>query len=142
MFHWIADHDALFARLHGLLEPGGRLAAQCGADGNCRELDAAIAVVTADEPFSSYLAGWSPWNYATAADTSARLQRAGFHDVVVEVVQRPAPYDDLREWLDTNALSAHQLRLPEELRDDFVDAVLAQMDGDVSYVRLNIDATA
>src|SRR3954471_24568760 len=30
-FHWIADHDRLFAALHAALRPGGRLVAQCGA---------------------------------------------------------------------------------------------------------------
>src|SRR4051794_33026047 len=29
-FHWIADHDALFASLRAVLRPGGRLVAQCG----------------------------------------------------------------------------------------------------------------
>ncbi|MBX5442229.1 MAG: class I SAM-dependent methyltransferase, partial [Solirubrobacteraceae bacterium] len=29
-FHWIPDHERLFARLHATLRPGGRLVAQCG----------------------------------------------------------------------------------------------------------------
>ena len=33
-FHWIADHERLFARLHAALRPGGRLVAQCGGEGN------------------------------------------------------------------------------------------------------------
>ena len=33
-FHWIPDHDALFAALHRALKPGGRLLAQCGGRGN------------------------------------------------------------------------------------------------------------
>ena len=33
-FHWIADHDALFAGLHAHLRPGGLLVAQCGGQGN------------------------------------------------------------------------------------------------------------
>src|SRR5436190_21672548 len=33
-FHWIADHDRLFRRLHAALKPGGRLVAQCGGAGN------------------------------------------------------------------------------------------------------------
>ncbi len=33
-FHWIADHDRLFARLRDALVPGGRLVAQCGGAGN------------------------------------------------------------------------------------------------------------
>ena len=33
-FHWVKDHDALFAALHRTLTPGGRLVAQCGGLGN------------------------------------------------------------------------------------------------------------
>src|SRR5918997_7208165 len=33
-FHWIGDHDRLFARLRESLRPGGRLVAQCGGGGN------------------------------------------------------------------------------------------------------------
>ena len=33
-FHWILDHDALFARMRRLLRPGGQFVAQCGGEGN------------------------------------------------------------------------------------------------------------
>src|SRR5919198_3980968 len=33
-FHWIADHERLFARLFEALRPGGRLLAQCGGRGD------------------------------------------------------------------------------------------------------------
>ncbi len=38
VFHWIPDHDRLFERMHAALRPGGRLMAQCGAEGNVAEL--------------------------------------------------------------------------------------------------------
>ena len=37
-FHWIGDHDRLFANLHAALRPGGRLVAQCGGHGNVAEV--------------------------------------------------------------------------------------------------------
>src|SRR6188472_1546383 len=64
-FHWIADHDALFARLHAHLRPGGRLVAQCGGAGNAQNVQDAIAAV----PHPA-LRGWAgPWNFATPAQT-------------------------------------------------------------------------
>src|SRR5882757_9934561 len=30
VFHWIPDHDALFARMRAVLKPGARFEAQCG----------------------------------------------------------------------------------------------------------------
>jgi trans-aconitate 2-methyltransferase len=141
-FHWIADHDALFARLHEVLRPGGQLAAQCGGSGNCRELDAAIAVASSQEEFAPYVGGFSPWNYASPEETESRLLAAGFASASCSLVQKPKPYDELVPWLRTNALSAHQLRMPEELREPFVQAVADAMESDVTYIRLEIDATA
>ena len=37
-FHWIGDHERLFANLHAALAPGGRLVAQCGGHGNVEEV--------------------------------------------------------------------------------------------------------
>jgi trans-aconitate 2-methyltransferase len=144
-FHWIPDHARLFARLRAVLRTGGRLIAQCGGEGNTPELLAAGASVGARRPFSEYLAGWDgPWNYAAPQQTAARLSAAGFIDVETWLVAKPAPYQDLREWLRTNALTAHTARLPAELRERYIDAVLAELGGEphVTYIRLNIDATA
>ncbi|MFL5680306.1 MAG: class I SAM-dependent methyltransferase [Chloroflexota bacterium] len=37
-FHWVLDHDALFAHLAAVMRPGGRLVAQCGGAGNIATL--------------------------------------------------------------------------------------------------------
>jgi trans-aconitate 2-methyltransferase len=144
VFHWIADHALLFERLHAALRPGGQLVAQCGGEGNTPELLAATLAVGSQPLFAPYLDGWSPWHYASAEETAERLRAAGFSDVRTGLVQRPAPYEDLREWLQTNALSAHLLRLPDELRERYVDAVTEAFgpDPSVTYIRLDIDAIA
>lgn len=143
VFHWLADHSALFARLHDILYPGGRLVVQCGGAGNTPELLAATLAAATQEPFAAYLNGWSPWNFAGPVETADRLRAAGFTHVRTELVQRPAPYEELREWLQTNALSAHLLRLPKDLRERYVDQVDAKLgpNSTVTYIRLNIDAT-
>ena len=56
VFHWIADHDALFARLHAALRPGGRLVAQCGGEGNVERFHEAARAVAAEQPYAHYLA--------------------------------------------------------------------------------------
>lgn len=144
-FHWLSDHDVLFARLHAVLREGGQLAAQCGGTGNVAELHAAAAAAGDREPFARYLGGWpSPWYFAGPEETAARLRAAGFAEVRTWLVAKPAPYDDLRAWLRTNSLSAHLERLPEDLRDAFVDAVEAELgpDPSIAYMRLEIDAIA
>ena len=51
-FHWIQDHDALFAALYRALKPGGRLVAQCGGRGNIDRFPARPTdSVAGEEPF-------------------------------------------------------------------------------------------
>lgn len=144
-FHWIADHDALFASLRRALRPGGRLVAQCGGAGNIASVHAAARQAAADPPFRPHFEGWQgPWNFATPEDTERRLRAAGFGEARCWLADRPVRPDDPREYLRTINLGAHLDRLPDELRSPFVDAVLARL-GErptLDYVRLNIDAVA
>jgi trans-aconitate 2-methyltransferase len=139
-FHWIADHDRLFARLLSLLVPCGRLAVQCGGAGNIAALKAAAERVGEREPFAPALAGWpGPWNFAAAGETAKRLRRLGWIDVWTWSHDVRVEPDDPREYLGTVALGSHAERLPPELREPFVDAVIAELDEPiVDYVRLNI----
>ncbi len=134
-FHWIADHDRLFARLYAALRPGGRLVAQCGGEGNIAAVRAAIDRV--EEPA---LAGWAgPWNFSSPADAAGRLDAAGFHDVWTWRQHVWVAPDDLHEYLATVVLGSHLERLAPERRTPFVAAVAAELDAPgVDYVRLNL----
>jgi trans-aconitate 2-methyltransferase len=131
-FHWIADHDRLFARLHAALKPGGELVAQCGGAGNVARVEAAIARVGAPGP--------NPWNFAGARETAERLRRAGFTDVWTWLQPWPVQPEDPRAFFSTVILGAHLDRLPEAEREPFVDAVLTELGEPVvaDYVRLNL----
>jgi trans-aconitate 2-methyltransferase len=141
-FHWIVDHDLLFARLFAALRPGGRLVAQCGGEGNVASFRAAARSVGARPPFIEHLADWSEPNlFASAEETEVRLRDAGFTEVscwLEPKLYRPA---DPRGFLSSVCLGGPLQRLPEDLRDGFVDAVLEEMAPlELDYVRLNISA--
>jgi trans-aconitate 2-methyltransferase len=139
-FHWIADHDALFARLHATLKAGGRLVAQCGGAGNIAALKSAAERVGERQPYADALGGWpGPWNFATTSDTAARLRRLGYSDVWTWYQHVRVEPDDPHEYLGTVALGSHLERLGEPLRAPFIDDVLRELDEPVvEYVRLNI----
>ena len=139
-FHWIADHDALFARLREVLKPGGRLVAQCGGAGNVAALKAAAEAVGERKPYADALAGWpGPWNFAGTHETAEHLTRLGWVDVWTWLQHVRVEPDDPHEYLGTVALGEHLERLDEPLRARFVDEVLDELDEPVvDYVRLNI----
>jgi trans-aconitate 2-methyltransferase len=136
-FHWIADHDRLFERLFAVLEPGGRIVAQCGGEGNVAAVRAAI-----DEVGEPALAGWAgPWNFQSPEATAERLERIGFTEVRTWRQTVRVEPENLREYVGTVMLGSHLERVPPERRDGFVDAVLAAMpEPAIEYVRLNLAA--
>jgi trans-aconitate 2-methyltransferase len=142
-FHWIADHDALFAALHRNMKPGARLLAQSGGRGNIDSFRRNADAAAAEEPFAAHFAGWTkPWNYAKAQDTQQRLRRAGFEDVSCWLEEKPTTPPDPRRFVQTVCLVRHLDPLPAELRDAFVDRVL-ELAGEpllLGYVRLNMTA--
>jgi trans-aconitate 2-methyltransferase len=142
-FHWIHDHDALFAALHRALKPGGRLVTQCGGRGNIDGFRTTADAVAREQPFAPHFATWKrPWNYATAEDTAARLARAGFTEVRTWLEPKSVTPEDGRAFARTVCLVRHLDPLPDELRDSFIDEVLGRM-GDplvLEYVRLNMSA--
>jgi trans-aconitate 2-methyltransferase len=134
-FHWVLDHDALFANLAAVLRPGGRLVAQCGGVGNVASVHAAAAEVLDDH--------WhGPWNFATPEETKARLGAAGFTDVETWLHEEPTPIEPgepMETFLRTVILRNHLERVPEDDRDSFVRRVAERLTSStIDYVRLNI----
>ena len=143
VFHWIADHDRLFAHLHAALRPGGRLLAQCGGEGNIADVRQALTQATAEEPFAEHLDGWEgPWNFSPPHLACERLERAGFVAVRAGTHIEPVRPEDPHSFLRTMILGGHLDRLPADLRDPFVDRVRASMaePNEARYVRLTLTA--
>lgn len=143
VFHWIADHDTLFARLFAALTPDGRLVAQCGGAGNIRAFRELSNAIAARPPYAEHLGGWTgPWNYATPEETAARLEHAGFTAVRTWLQPWSVTPPEPREFARSVCLHPLTARMPPELRERYVDDVMAAA-GDplvLDYVRLNIDA--
>ena len=134
-FHWILDHDRLFANLAAVLRPGGRLVAQCGGAGNIARLNAVVRElgIDADETH----------RFATAEETAANLETAGFVGVRTWLQPQPTRIDDAAwdSYLRTVCLSGYLATMPAPDHDAFVGEVVRRMDRpELDYVRLNIDA--
>jgi trans-aconitate 2-methyltransferase len=137
-FHWVTEHDRLWARLAQALRPGGVLEAQCGGKGNIGQVREVIEAVVRD--LAPELVGWSPWVFAGPQDTERRLRAAGFAATRCWLEERPTCPEDLVAFVRTSILPAHLARLPEERREQFTAAVVAGVRTPLEYVRLNVSA--
>jgi trans-aconitate 2-methyltransferase len=142
-FHWILDHDRLFSRIHSVLEPGGRLVAQCGGAGNIADHARAIATVATSDEYAEHFEGMEMmWNFAEPEETEERLRRAGFEDVRCSLEDKPVQPANAYDFTTTVTMGPHLTRVPEEKKRAFAEAVL-ELSPDplvLNYVRLNIDA--
>ena len=143
VFHWIADHDELFGRLHGALAPGGRLVAQCGGEGNVAALGAAIRAVAETTIYKEHLQGFpGMWNFASAEETEVRLRGAGFEEARCWLESKRVTPEQPREFLATVTLGPQLARLPDDRKEGFVTDVMEKLEEPLAldYVRLNIEA--
>ena len=135
-FHWVPDHDRLFANLAAVLRPGGWLVAQCGGFGNVATLLRIAAEV--------HPGFHRRHNFQTAEATRDRLDRSGFDRIETWLSDAPTPFDtpeQFEAFLETVCLRTFLDELPADARGPFVQAVAAQMpDRTLDYVRLNITA--
>jgi trans-aconitate 2-methyltransferase len=134
-FHWVQDHDALFANLAAALRRGGQLVAQCGGVGNIQRVHAAAHAVGVDPGRT---------HFATPTETAHRLRAAGFIDIRCWLQDEPTTLDSeeaLTQYLRTVCLREHLQRIPAERHDAFLGAVVSRLgDPVIDYVRLNIVA--
>ncbi len=143
VFHWVADHDALFGALAAAMRPGAAFSAQCGGAGNVTEVHEQALAAAADAGLEDRFAGWGgPWNFATPEDTERRLKAAGFAGARCWLQTWPVEPDEPRAYLQTVCLGPHLERLEPDEHERFLDAVMARL-GErpvLDYVRLNIVA--
>jgi trans-aconitate methyltransferase len=149
-FHWVKDHDRLFASIHASLRPGGLLVSQFGGGSNLARVRARTAALRASAPFAPFFDGFQePWHYATAEETRDRLEAIGFVDVSSWLEPAMIRFDEeasYREFVTHVILRDELARLPDEAaRDAYVGAIAEQARGDdppfeLDYWRLNADA--
>ncbi|HXW05618.1 MAG TPA: methyltransferase domain-containing protein [Vicinamibacterales bacterium] len=148
-FHWVRDHDALFASIARALAPGGRLIAQCGGGPNLAVLLERAHRLMQSPRYARHFVGWSdPWMFADVPTTIGRLRHAGFTAIDVSLEAAPTTLPDAERYADFLScvcVRHHVDRLPEAERPGFLAALTAEAAGDtpaftLDYWRLNIAA--
>jgi trans-aconitate 2-methyltransferase len=147
-FHWVLDHDRLFAGLHRVLKPGGWLEAQCGGGPNLKVLRARADALSATPKFAQFFTGFrEPWLFEDAEGAAATLKRAGFIDV--ETSTEPAltlldGAEQYNEFIRNVIFRRHVDQIPSEgLKDEFIAILTDRASRDeppfsLEYWRLNL----
>ncbi len=149
-FHWVLDHDRLFANVHRALIPGGFLEAQCGGGPNVKRLRDRADALSATPKFAKYFAAFQePWLFEDAEEGAATLQRAGFVEIETSVEAAPTILDNAEhynEFVRNIVLRRHLEQLPTmELKDEYMHTLTEQAAQDdppftLDYWRLNLRA--
>ncbi|WCO67228.1 class I SAM-dependent methyltransferase [Iamia majanohamensis] len=101
-FHWVRDHDRLFAAAFAALRPGGRLGVVAGGTGSLASVRAAARRAGVGVEGRNH--------YADAETTTRRLEAAGFVDVVCTLEEEPVRFPSraaLAEYLADAALAPY-----------------------------------
>jgi trans-aconitate 2-methyltransferase len=144
-FHWIFDHERLFARIRAVLRPGAQFVAQCGGEGNIDRARRIGAELAGRPRYREHIGDLGAlWHYANVEQTRARLEAAGFAVSACWLEPKPTTPPRPREFLKTVIFAPYLERLPEPLREAFLDEIEPQLGEPLvlDYVRLNWDAVA
>lgn len=149
VFHWIKDHERLFAALLRVLKPGGFLVAQCGGGPNLKKVRDRAQRLIETERFRTYFEGWQRvWEYPGPDLTAERLRKAGFENVSSSLEAAPVTFstaEQYRDFLKAVILHPYLERLPAGLQVELADEMVRQAAGDdppfvLDYWRLNMQA--
>ena len=149
-FHWILDHDRLFAELYRVLKSGGRLHAQCGGGPNLNRIQTRAYELSQTPEFAPMFTDWR-WAtyYADVESTARRLRQSGFVDIDVGLEAAPFAFpspEAFATFVSTVVLRAFLARIrSDDMRRTFVERIteLASHDTpalELDYWRLNIRA--
>ncbi len=153
VLHWILDHYKVFKNFYNLLNPKGELLIQCGGYGNLKKTILVFNTVKDSLAFKQYFSEWKQsWNFAKPDDTKNILNDIGFKHIHVYLSNSNVNFNSKNSYLlyvKSVVLGPYLKYLPsEQLKNKFVDEILAMIDNDcpelkwnLDYVRLNILAS-
>lgn len=121
---WVPNHPTLVPRLLSLVQPRGQIAVQLPSnhDHISHQL---IRKTAGEEPFRAALSGWSRESPVLPIDDYAEiLYGAGAGSITV--LEKVYPHvlesaDAVADWTSGTALVPYMERLPEELREPFME---------------------
>ncbi|MBI2058808.1 MAG: methyltransferase domain-containing protein [Nitrospirae bacterium] len=152
--HWVHDHPKALKGFHRALRPGGRLLLQFGGEGNALPIRQITGEIIRRPKWAPHFQGFvEPWRFCSAREYRSWVKDAGFEAGRIELMPKDMAHrgvEGLKAWLRTTHGIPYFARLPESLREMFLDEELrayvarypldAQGNTHVPMVRLEVEA--
>jgi len=144
--HWVKDAKSAVQNIAKSLKPNGRFVCEFGGEGNMHHVVMAMQEVFKKHPeFGEFD---NPWYFPTIEEYTTLLESEGFSVEYIELIPRPTPMDELKNWLDIFAngvaknLSPEQFEtFKEECSKIAKEHIYSEKDGWIlDYVRLRVRA--
>ena len=146
VLHWVTDASLAIKNVKQALKADGKFIGEFGGYGNIQSLQEAMKTVFERHPeYEEFL---NPWFFPKKEEYAKLLEENGFHVHYIEIIERPTPIGDIKEWLDIFANGIMQ-NVPTSKKESFkkeVENILkpklfTQENGwVVDYVRLRFAA--
>ena len=146
VLHWVKDASLVINQVAKVLKPNGRFVGEFGGAGNIQILCEAMESIFKRN--STYGAFNDPWFFPTTGEYKKLLEENGFLVQEIELIKRPTPIGDIKEWLDIFA-NGIMKDIPTESKESFKNEVekllrpklYNQKDGWIAdYVRIRFRA--
>jgi trans-aconitate 2-methyltransferase len=151
--HWITEHAPMLAGFRKSLKPGGKLLVQMGGKGNAAEIFIVLDSMLKTEKWKPFFTEFtSPYGFYGPEEYGQWLKASGFFPQRLELLKKDMVIKGkkgLSAWI-ASTWHPYTLRVPEELREDFVYEIVELFAGShppdeqgnlhVQMVRLEVEA--
>ena len=126
--HWVPDHLPVLRKIRRSLRPSGKVLFQMAGKENAVTVTETVQKIIQAEQWQPFFQGFSsPYSFYGDEEYRVLMKRAGFAPGRVELIPKAMSHkgrEGLSGWIRTTWLPYTQ-RLPEEMRDRFVEEVVA-----------------
>jgi 2-isopropylmalate synthase len=146
VLHWVTDASLAIKNVNQALKVNGRFVGEFGGYGNVHSLQEVIQTVFERHP--EYGKFQNFWYFPKKEEYAELLVQCGFSVQYIEIIKRPTPIGDIKEWLDIfangimqNVPAAKKESFKKEVENILKPKLFTQEDGWViDYVRLRFAA--
>ncbi len=144
--HWVKDANSAVKSIATSLKSGARFVCEFGGEGNVQAVVSAMQqVYDKHEDFGTFN---NPWYFPSVREYKTLLVSHGFTVAYIELIPRPTPMDDIKNWLEifangiTKELTHKQRKIfISECEEILRPSLYTDKEGWViDYVRLRVKA--